>query len=96
MLCQSGVGGDRTIPQMVTGLVMSVDWYIPILSQTEPLHPLARASLHKTAKICLEALIDSFFLAIRLRVVGQTHAESGLRKMEQLLLEQACEDTVSV
>lgn len=66
------------------------------LSQGHPARPLLRKRMDKTAKESFKALIDALSLAIRLRVVSQTHGKRCLSNAKKLTPKSASENAVTI
>jgi hypothetical protein len=52
--------------------------------------------MDKTAKKCLQTLIETFCLTVRLGVVGRGHAQLRICQLEQILLESTSKNTITI
>ena len=69
---------------------------VPELRQSNIFDPFPRTGADETAHECFQALVYTFGLAVRLRVVCRTHSKCCMGEAEQLSPELACEDLVAV
>lgn len=69
---------------------------IPELCEWEPAKPLGWTGVNRATKKIFQALIQSFSLPIRLRVIRGAHHQLSISKHEQLLPEAARENLVTI
>ena len=69
---------------------------VPKLHKREPLNPLRWAGMNKATEERLQALINSFCLAIGLWMVGSTQLEGYIVELKQLFPESTDEYFITV
>lgn len=69
---------------------------IPKLGQLQPFRPFVGVGVHKTAKICFQALIDALRLPVRLRVISRAHSQLSVHQSKQFPPKSAREYLISI